>query len=91
MKRKPYLLVTNGIPKSEWKEAYRYARVLKNSGQEPDYSKTGAWWKAQLIIFNERDAFDWNSTTAADKLWMQKFTDDLITEILAEEANENHS
>lgn len=84
MKRKPYLMVTNGIPKSEWKEAYRYARVLKNSGQEPDYSQSGAWWKAQLIIFNERDAFDLYSTTAAQRLLMIKLNDDLINELSAE-------
>lgn len=83
MKRKPGLGHYNAT-RDEWNKAYRHARILKRTGGEVDSSLDGIWWKAQLIIFNERNSFDWYSMTAEERLWMQKETDSLLNEILAE-------
>lgn len=52
-RRKPGLGTYNGT-RSEWKEAWRLARVRKARGDGPDETGTSLEWKADLIVNYER-------------------------------------
>lgn len=78
-KRKHYLGHYSGT-KTEWKKAYKFARILKREGLQPVCSCTGIWWKAQLIVFNERNGFDWLAAGTKAHLELKRLTDDLLNE-----------
>lgn len=84
-KRKPGLGHYNGT-REEWVLAYRAARVRKRDGLDTDASQDGVWWKAQLVIYTERDATDWWSLTTADRHFILTMTDELLDEIIQESA-----
>lgn len=56
-KRNPTLGRYNGT-RSEWREAYRNARVDAREGREPDPAFDGIRWKAGLIVAYERERMD---------------------------------
>ncbi len=65
----------------EWKEAYRAARILLKNGGEPNYSVSGVYWKAQLIISCERDQVDVLSMGAQSRLNCMRLTNEILAEL----------
>jgi hypothetical protein len=82
--RRPGLGHYNGT-RNEWKIAYNMARVRKSKGLPVDASHGGLYWKAQLIIYNEREAESFSTLKTADRYANIKFINELLDNL---EANE---
>ncbi len=67
--------------RNEWRLAYQIARQRHQAGLEPDYGCSSLRWKAQLIVFNERERQDPLSTPLVNRLVAKQ----IIDEILADE------
>lgn len=79
-KRKSWLGHYNGT-KGEWLKAYRSARIRFKTEKEPDYKLDGIYWKAQLIIYDEREREPKNCIKATDLLEMLRITDEILNSI----------
>ena len=66
--------------RNEWLSAYRTARSLYQAGLDPEYDCTGLKWKAQLIVFNERDQQDPLSVPMAGRLIAKRIIDEILAE-----------
>lgn len=57
---------------------------MRRDGRPVDPMLGGVWWKAQLIVFNDRDPIDWYSMNTRDRLWLKKETDSFLNELTLE-------
>lgn len=67
--------------REEWRSAYRMARNRKKMGLDVDASKDGVEWKAQLVIFNERNRLVFLDLSTAQRYRMIKTTDEIFSEL----------
>lgn len=66
--------------RSEWRLAYRNARIAARCGDEADCKLAGLAWKATLIVFNERDGVDDLTISAPVKLDNKRLIDEILAE-----------
>ena len=77
---------TYGGTRADWVLAYREARQRKNRGEQGNVENTGVRWKADLIIQFDRNQRDSILPTPADNKAMRIMTDEILAELIAEEA-----
>lgn len=66
--RKPCLGHYNAT-RMDWHKAYRAARITARRGGAPNPAHSGVQWKAELIVFNERDSTDPLACPVAGRLF----------------------
>ena len=75
-----------------WIVAYRSARLRKRRGLKVDPHDQGIWWKAQLIIYDERPRPHRDCGSPASHLAANKLADEILREIKGPESGEpSHS
>jgi len=70
--------------RSEWLYAYRRARIRKKSGLKPCHLKGGIQWKAQLIIYHDReyDLLAYPKANTRERLTMQRISESIFSELI---------